>query len=115
MDIKGVSMTFTQEIEQHKQIMTEQKNKIKELEQENNKLLDVINNQDVKIADLEKRNGKLAGQKASLQRWLGEAKKIIKQFSDTCKMATAYPSEINIKPVWIKMIEQAEQFLKKVK
>ena len=32
----------------------EQKNKIAELEQESNKLLDVINNQDVKIADLEK-------------------------------------------------------------
>lgn len=32
---------------------------IKELEQENNKLLDVINNQDVKIADLEKENAEL--------------------------------------------------------
>ena len=33
--------------------------KIAELEQENNKLLDVINNQDVKIADLEKENEEL--------------------------------------------------------
>ena len=33
--------------------------KIEELEQENNKLLDVINNQDVKIADLEQENAKL--------------------------------------------------------
>jgi hypothetical protein len=33
--------------------------KIMELEAENNKLLDVINNQDVKIADLEKENKKL--------------------------------------------------------
>ena len=33
--------------------------KIKELEQENNKLLDVINNQDVKIADLEKQIEKM--------------------------------------------------------
>lgn len=32
---------------------------IKELEQENNKLLDVINNQDVKIADLEKQIEKM--------------------------------------------------------
>ena len=32
---------------------------IRELEQENNKLLDVINNQDVKIADLEKQNKEL--------------------------------------------------------
>lgn len=33
--------------------------KIRELEQENNKLLDVINNQDVKIADLESENAEL--------------------------------------------------------
>ena len=33
--------------------------KIMELEQENNKLLDVINNQDVKIADLEKKLEKM--------------------------------------------------------
>lgn len=33
--------------------------KIKELETENNKLLDVINNQDVKIADLEKQIEKM--------------------------------------------------------
>ena len=33
--------------------------KIKELEEENNKLLDVINNQDVKIADLESENAEL--------------------------------------------------------
>ena len=33
--------------------------KIMELEQENNKLLDVINNQDVKIADLEKQLEKM--------------------------------------------------------
>ena len=33
--------------------------KIEELEQENNKLLDVINNQDVKIADLEKQIEKM--------------------------------------------------------
>ena len=33
--------------------------KIKELEEENNKLLDVINNQDVKIADLEKQLEKM--------------------------------------------------------
>ena len=34
---------------------------IKELEEENNELLDVINNQDVKIADLEKENKTLEG------------------------------------------------------
>lgn len=38
----------------------EQKDKqLAELEEENNKLLDVINNQDVKIADLEKRVEKM--------------------------------------------------------
>lgn len=36
--------------------------KIKELEQENNNLLDVINNQDVKIADLESENAELKEQ-----------------------------------------------------
>ena len=36
---------------------------VAELETENNKLLDVINNQDVKIADLEKENAELKGLK----------------------------------------------------
>ena len=52
MGIKGVSMTFTQEIEQHKQIMTEQKNKIKELEQEKCELLGIIQEKDKAIKKL---------------------------------------------------------------
>ena len=52
-------MTFTEEIMAHNKLVTEQKQKIKELEQENNKLLDVINNQDVKIADLEQQIEKM--------------------------------------------------------
>ena len=39
---------------------------IAELEQENNKLLDVINNQDVKIADLEKENAELKHNKKTV-------------------------------------------------
>ena len=60
-----------------------------ELEEENNKLLDVINNQDVKIADLEKENAELKeklnfrtqyyqGEKAKEQ--LTIAKDLIHQF-----------------------------------
>ena len=41
--------------------------RIAELEQENNKLLDVINNQDVKIADLEKENAELTERLEDLQ------------------------------------------------
>ena len=37
-------MTFTQEIEQHKQIMTEQKNKIAELEKNVEQAKDLIKN-----------------------------------------------------------------------
>lgn len=43
----------------------------KELEAENNKLLDVINNQDVKIADLEKENAELNEQNKELFHCLG--------------------------------------------
>lgn len=48
----------------------------KELKDENNKLLDVINNQDVKIADLEKQNELIAqeGGKSETKRILAETK-----------------------------------------
>ena len=48
----------------------------KELEQENNKLLDVINNQDVKIADLEKEIARLTTNEKSL---LAERKILVKE------------------------------------
>ena len=57
------------------------KDKIKELEQENNKLLDVINNQDVKIADLEQQIEKLKHEVTAEQKmrqyWHDEYCKVI--------------------------------------
>ena len=46
-------------------------NKYKDLETENNKLLDVINNQDIKIADLEKENAELNEQNKEIYHCLG--------------------------------------------
>ena len=51
-------------------------NRISELEEEN--------------AELQKRNGELAGQKASLERWLGEAKERAKDYTDDKKRQVAY-------------------------
>ena len=59
------------------------------------------------IADLEKRNSELAGQKASLQRWLGEAKGIIK---DLLNCLYDFPKdEIEY---YQQCLDKAEQFLK---
>lgn len=55
---------------------------------------------------LKKRNSELAGQKASLGRWLGEAKKIIGNLYAICK-DNHYPDSSVF-------MEQAEQFLKEV-
>ena len=52
---------------------------IAELEAYNEKLLDGDIEKHNKIVELQNRNGELAGQKASLERWLGEAKEIIKR------------------------------------
>ena len=56
-------------------------------------------------AELKKRNGELAGQKASLERWFGEAKSIIREYVD-------YPTSND--ELW-KLHEKAEQFLSEVK
>jgi vacuolar-type H+-ATPase subunit E/Vma4 len=53
---------------------------------------------------LKKRNSELAGQKASLERWFGEAKKIIGNLYAICK-DNHYPNSSVL-------MEQAEQFLK---
>ncbi len=62
---------------------------IKELQQEN--------------AELQKRNGELAGQKASLERWFGEAKELIKSFLNA-------DSELDM----INAQRKAERFIKEV-
>ena len=57
------------------------------------------------IRRLRKANGELAGQKASLERWFGEAKSIIREYVD-------YPTSND--ELW-KLHEKAEQFLSEVK
>ena len=90
---------------------------IKELSEENNKLLDVINNQDVKIINLEKKNkwyseqicfkecAEVWGENAKMQEQLEQAKEIIKDF---IAWFTDQTESTNWKPI----VEQAEQFLK---
>lgn len=55
-------------------------------------------------AELKKRNGELAGQKASLQRWLGEAKDLIRNL-----LRVTYGEGWNYSLDWK---VKAEQFLK---
>ena len=60
--IKELELELTVEKDQHQEeinLHLHAKEYIKSLEEENNKLLDVINNQDVKIADLEKQLEKM--------------------------------------------------------
>ena len=98
----------------------------KELEEENNKLLDVINNQDVKIADLEKKNTELKIQNTNailkglemqvakdshrdrankIQDQLTKAKKIIKKCMEVIEIADFE---------YTKEYKQAAQFLKEI-
>lgn len=66
-------------------------------EEENNKLLDVINNQDVKIADLEKQNE--------------QAKKIIKNLCNTVRALNNPNTELTDVKGYL---SEAEQFLKEI-
>ena len=79
--------------------------RIKHLEES---LLDVTEKSVRQIAELRNRNSELAGQKASLERWYGEAKELIKklihEFYYLCELhnfATDY-----------ECLAEAEQFLK---
>ena len=67
------------------------------------------------IAELEKenvklknRNSELAGQKASLERWYGEAKELLREY---IRINLLPPIERNFDDE-VKLFEQAEQFLK---
>ena len=53
------------------------------------------------------RNSELAGQKASLERWFGEAKKIIKEF-----MRISVASVEEFEPEFTELIGQADELLK---
>ena len=92
--------------------------RIEELETENNKLLDVINNQDVKIADLEKENAELKDRYNKVDiigydalKNLTKATEIIKSFLSLrhdCKDKDC-PCE---SPICETIDERAKQFLK---
>lgn len=60
-----------------------------------------------KNEELKNRNGVLAGQKASLQRWLGEARVIIKGLLESCFGPTSKTVNYEIKA-------RAVQFLKEI-
>ena len=76
-----------------------------ELKAYNEKLLDGDIEKHNKIVELQNRNGELAGQKASLERWLGEAKEKIKYLLGFIKQE-------GYRTRWDINIEQAQQFLK---
>lgn len=78
--------------------------RIEELEAYNEKLLDSDIEKHNKIVELQKRNGELAGQKASLERWFGEAKDLIKRLlKATYGEGWNYSLQVKV---------EAEQFLK---
>ena len=79
-------------------------------------LVDMLRERDKRIenlergnAELKKRNGELAGQKASLERWFGEAKKIIQNFVWWHTGEDRGSIDSN------NLVERAEQFLKEDK
>lgn len=89
------------EIETSKAIM-EMRKHIAELEKEN--------------AELKNRNSELAGQKASLERWFGEAKEIIKKFSEFVNNEVEFDPEHPQEHtgLWNELCEKAEQFISEV-
>ena len=96
---------------------------IKELKEENCELLGIIQGKDEVIhelkkenAELKNRNSELASQKASLERWYGEAKEIIKKFSEfvnnDVEFDPEHPQEHT--DLWNELCEKAEQFISEV-
>ena len=88
--------------------------KIKELEQENNNLLDVINNQDVKIADLEwqlqevaKDNDYYQAENKRLEEQLEQAKEIIKEW-------LRWANDDVESSGFQEIVNKAEQFLREI-
>ena len=120
MAIKGVSMTeeeVNETIKRWDEIRDKTLNKIKNLEEENNKLLDVINNQDVKIADLEKKVEQEQGDYEMIdncnrihEKQLEQAKEIIKNL-----LILKNDHYGNTKMEWrVEVTEQSEQFIKEI-
>ena len=80
---------------------------IKELEKENSKLLDVINNQDVKIADLEKQIEQIEKVSDYNADQLTKAKEFLQRFIETSNPIYFEEDRQKVKT-------QAEQFLKEI-
>ena len=66
-------------------------------------------------AELKNRNSELAGQKASLERWYGEAKKILTKFLEEEKNNMYWEMNGSDKSSYYEVRKQAEQFLNEVK
>ena len=67
-------------------------------------------------AELKNRNSELASQKASLERWYGEAKEIIKKFLEFVNNGVEFDSEHPQEhtDLWNELCEKAEQFISEV-
>lgn len=91
--------------------IAELNNEIAELKAYNEKLLDGDIEKHNKIVELQNRNGELAGQKASLERWLGEAKELLREIIDT-PVFTQMGGEVYENEGYAELVEETEQFLK---
>lgn len=65
-------------------------------------------------AELKNRNSELAGQKASLERWYGEAKKILTKFLEEEKNNMYWEMNGSDKSSYYEVRKQAKQFLSEV-
>ena len=81
---------------------------IQDFKETNHELAETCIERKKRIDELEKRNGELAGQKASLERWLGEAKKLLQEY---IRVNLLPPIERNFDDE-VELFKQAEQFLK---
>ena len=76
------------------------------LEEATQKYNSIISDYDKRIAELKERNGELAGQKASLERWFGEAKEIIREYLEWADWKGSNC------PSYASICKKAEAFLK---
>ena len=65
-------------------------------------------------AELKNRNSELAGQKASLERWYGEAKKILTKFLEEEKNNMYWEMNGSDKSSYYEVRKQAKQFIREV-
>ena len=87
--------------------------RILDLQKDKGALIDKVRELEKENAELKNRNSELAGQKASLERWYGEAKEIIKKFLEFVNNEDEFDSEHPQEhtDLWNELCEKAEQFL----